>query len=331
MLKQRILTALVLLPLMLGMLFFANSGIWAIFASLIALLGLWEYGRLCHLTQIQQVRYLFSSIVLGLCLYFIKFSSLFLRFYLPRSDILRPLVITSVSIFTALVLIFWLLIVPLWLKHKWKLHPNLLAMAVGWLLILPFWLALIKFGPHSLPEWLGRWHDSTQDLTNRIILVMPLLIVMSIVWVADISAYFIGRAIGKHKLAPIISPNKSWEGAIGAVVCTSCYISILSIVFKQSAIFEYSAVFEYSVIHRLFDLKYSVLLTLTIILTIVSILGDLLESWLKRAAGVKDSSALLPGHGGILDRTDSLLAVLGVSLTLLYLTSLFMLWIRTQI
>ncbi|MDF7675240.1 phosphatidate cytidylyltransferase [Neisseriaceae bacterium ESL0693] len=286
MLKQRILTALVLLPLMLGMLFFASAPVWAVFTGIIALLGLWEYGRLCQLSKPQHICYLTISFIFGLWLYLFGFT------VVPDQLIYKPgFYLLILLMFLAVVVpVFWFLIVPLWLKNKWKLHPNLLGMAVGWLLILPFWLALVEFGP-------GPFY-TTVPVAKRLDLVSQLLIMMSIVWIADISAYFIGRAIGKHKLAPVISPNKSWEGAIGAMVCTSLYIGILSFVLKQPWL--YGMVFA----------------MLTLILTIVSILGDLLESWLKRAVGMKDSSALLPGHGGILDRIDSLLAVLGVGLAL---------------
>lgn len=276
MLKQRIITALVLLPLMLGMLFFANPIIWTLFTGIISLLALWEYGRLCHLNKNQHILYLSVTLLFGFCLYYFHLTNklIYLYFVVP---------------------IFWLIIVPCWLKNKWKIHPNLFSMAVGWLLILPFWLALIGFKPDS---------TSAETLTAKVMLGIPLLFLMSMVWIADISAYFIGRAIGKHKLAPVISPNKSWEGAIGAVLCVSVYTT---------------ACIFFVLDNNKSPVVYILGIGGSIILTSISILGDLLESWLKRAAGVKDSSALLPGHGGVLDRVDSLIAVLGFCYTVMIL------------
>lgn len=262
MLKQRILTALVLLPLMIGMLFLANSPVWAAFTGLIALLALWEYSRLCHMSVEQQVPYLAISCIVGVCLYVSKLIGW------PEFYVVIPL--------------FWFIVVPLWLKYKWTLRPNVLAMAVGWLLILPFWQALIWFRP-----------DTDHTFENQVSNALPLLLLMSMVWIADISAYFIGRAIGRHKLAPVISPNKSWEGAIGAVICVSVYAVAIGHKYMSK-------------------LPWWLILLIAIVITIVSILGDLLESWLKRAANIKDSSQLLPGHGGVLDRVDSLIAVLGI-------------------
>jgi len=119
---------------------------------------------------------------------------------------------------------------------------------------------------------------------------------LSLVWVADIGAYFSGKKFGKNKLAPAISPGKTKEGLIGAVIATSIYTLIASYYFDLGT--ERAAL----------------LVLLSIILTIISVSGDLYISFLKREAGLKDSGNILPGHGGILDRIDSVLAAMPVFL-----------------
>jgi phosphatidate cytidylyltransferase len=117
---------------------------------------------------------------------------------------------------------------------------------------------------------------------------LEVLLVLVLVWIADSAAYFVGRAWGRRKLAPSISPGKSWEGAVGGVIAAAAYAIICSYWMNQVMSF----------------------LAAAIVLALVSIIGDLFESAAKRQAGVKDSGTLLPGHGGILDRIDSATAVL---------------------
>jgi phosphatidate cytidylyltransferase len=139
-------------------------------------------------------------------------------------------------------------------------------------LLLPVWLALVQLrqaGP------------------------LTLLAIMSVVWLADIGAYFAGRSFGKHKLAPAISPGKTWEGAIGGAVAVLAYGLLLS-----------------SKLPPTLAGNLPLLLMVLVLLTAISILGDLFESLLKRQAGLKDSSNVLPGHGGVLDRIDSLTSTL---------------------
>jgi phosphatidate cytidylyltransferase len=130
-----------------------------------------------------------------------------------------------------------------------------------------------------------------------------LLSVMAIVWVADIGAYFAGKAFGKHKLAPKISPGKSWEGAIGGCIAV-LVLGALSVVFGGP---QFANTFAVRVEHAF---GWPVMLAILVLLVAFSIAGDLFESQLKRRAGMKDSSNLLPGHGGVLDRIDALIPVL---------------------
>jgi phosphatidate cytidylyltransferase len=130
-----------------------------------------------------------------------------------------------------------------------------------------------------------------------------LLSVMAIVWAADIFAYFSGKAFGKNKLAPSISPGKSWEGAIGGGIAV-LVIATLVIVFGGEALANTFPVRVQA------SLGWAVTYAILILIVAASIVGDLFESQLKRRAGMKDSSKLLPGHGGVLDRIDALVPVL---------------------
>lgn len=124
--------------------------------------------------------------------------------------------------------------------------------------------------------------------------LVALLYALFIVWLTDSGAYMIGRKLGRHKLAPHISPNKTWEGSVGGTVVATIVVSVFWYFFPFGG-------------HSL-----TTMVILTLIFSIVGQLGDLVESALKRYYGVKDSGKILPGHGGILDRFDSLLLVLPV-------------------
>jgi phosphatidate cytidylyltransferase len=130
-----------------------------------------------------------------------------------------------------------------------------------------------------------------------------LLSVMAIVWVADIGAYFAGKAFGKRKLAPSISPGKSWEGAIGGCIAVLALASI-SVAYGGPL---FADTFAARVQHAW---GWAPMLAILVVISAFSVIGDLFESQLKRRAGMKDSSNLLPGHGGVLDRIDALIPVL---------------------
>lgn len=138
-----------------------------------------------------------------------------------------------------------------------------------------------------------------------------LLSVMAIVWIADIGAYFSGKALGRHKLAPSISPGKSWEGAAGGWVLLIILGGIAALVPALSGTFPARMVSRWG---------WGGLIVILTMLAAASIVGDLFESQLKRRAGVKDSSNLLPGHGGVLDRIDALIPVLPIALMLDHLS-----------
>jgi phosphatidate cytidylyltransferase len=167
---------------------------------------------------------------------------------------------------------FWLLLVPVWFARRWSIGSNLFGYLVGTLVILPAWVAMSQLYLR------GPW---------------VLIGVMALVWIADIAAYFVGRAVGRHKLAPTISPGKTWEGAVGAVLGGLIYGAFQN---QMAGVFG--------------SLPWYVAALVLTALVAVSIIGDLFESMVKRQANVKDSSGLLPGHGGVLDRIDSLTAAL---------------------
>src|SRR5450830_86185 len=134
-----------------------------------------------------------------------------------------------------------------------------------------------------------------------------LLSEMALVWVADIGAYFSGKAFGKHKLAPSISPGKSWEGAFGG------WLAVLLIAGGSALVPQLQDTFAAQLLMRKGWLIAALLLSLV---SAASVVGDLFESMLKRRAGMKDSSNLLPGHGGVLDRIDALIPVLPLAVLL---------------
>lgn len=169
--------------------------------------------------------------------------------------------------------LFWLLLVPAWLSRGWPLPGPWAGALVGWLLLLPTYLALVQL---------------------RLEGAGIVLAVVGIGVVADSAAYFAGRAFGRHKLAPRISPGKTWEGALGAGLAITLYALLLA---------------QFWPVDRQAPTP-AVLIGALWLLFVLSVLGDLFESWIKRQAGVKDSGRLLPGHGGVLDRIDSLTAVL---------------------
>ncbi|SCK23938.1 phosphatidate cytidylyltransferase [Vogesella sp. LIG4] len=266
MLITRVITALLLLPIMLGAVFYLSAPLWAVFAWLVVGLALWEFSRMAALQGWPQRLYLACSTLLALGIHQLPAASFAL--------VSKGLLLLSLPV--------WLILAPMWLARRWALPRGAKAMLLGWLLMLPAWLGFIAWRPD---------HNAAS--------ATQLFAVMGLVWIADIAAYFAGKAFGKRKLAPAISPGKSWEGVAGAVLGVAVYVWMVT---------------------RLgwlqLDLPLPLLLPLALGLTAVSVVGDLLESWFKRSAGIKDSSKLLPGHGGVYDRIDSLIAVLSVSAAL---------------
>ena len=159
-----------------------------------------------------------------------------------------------------------------------------------------------------LPAWQGLVVIKRYPLGNELILA-----VMVLVWGADIGAYFSGRAFGKRKLAPAVSPGKSWEGVWGGMA--GVVVLALAWVWADASAQATVA----SLYSRLATRGWWLLLLGVVFMAAMSVLGDLVESLIKRSAGAKDSSRLLPGHGGVLDRVDALLPTLPIAMMLAFL------------
>jgi len=177
--------------------------------------------------------------------------------------------------------LFWIVLAPLWLARAWPIPGGLGGALLGWLLLVPTGYAAV----------------SLHNTSPRLLLACILLAV-----IADSAAYFSGRRYGRHKLAPSISPGKSWEGALGAALAVTVYALLVGVFALHENVGRSALLLGYA-----------------LILFVASILGDLFESHAKRQAGLKDSGNWLPGHGGVLDRIDSLTAVLPLALGFLLL------------
>jgi phosphatidate cytidylyltransferase len=269
-LLTRVVTAVVVLVILLGMVFFASATVWSLFVLAIALAACWEWSRMAGLSRGGQTVFLLLSGIVGGVLWLL---------YAQGSEALFMSAASTAFLFAA---VFWIVAAPLWLKRKAR--PAALACAIaGWLVVWPTWFAFIVLRDAS--PWL-------------------LLAIAALVWVADIAAYFAGRRFGRHKLAPEVSPGKTWEGVMGALVGVAVYGIVLCEIAEH-----YPTPFS-----RLFEPAWGLpAIGAMLVLTALSVVGDLFESWMKRGAGLKDSSALLPGHGGILDRIDALTSTLPVA------------------
>ncbi|GKW50754.1 phosphatidate cytidylyltransferase [Halomonas sp. NCCP-2165] len=253
MLKQRLITALILAPLVLLGLFGLDGGAFALFAGAIVLLGAWEWVNLAGYERP-------GARLLGVAGAAALMALLWL---VDATQATWPLWLAAAG---WLVNLYWVIHYPE-RQAQWQAPPRRLAMGL-WVL-LPTWVGFIALRDCGV-EWL--------------------LFVLLLVWTADSGAYFAGRAYGRRKLAPSVSPGKSWEGVLGGLAATT--LLALGFAFWLG----------------LAPGQLAQLILITWLVTAISVVGDLFESMLKRTRGIKDSSALLPGHGGVLDRIDSLTA-----------------------
>lgn len=264
MLIQRVLTALVLLPLLLALVWYAPPlGIYAAFTGIAAIVA-WEWSGLIRVGE----RLLPSA---PRAIYVVLTSALMvLLWWAPERARWLPWLLAAACV-------WWLLVPAVFRGFPENLQrraPPPLGMALlGWLLITSTMLALAQI--HAQPDG-----------------ALRLLYVLFLVFAADTGAFLAGRNLGKHKLAPAISPGKTVEGAIGGLLlCGAWALTAGMFVFKLQGSAQILS-----------------LLALSMVAAAASIVGDLAESMFKRHAGVKDSGAILPGHGGMLDRIDSVLA-----------------------
>jgi len=261
MLKERILSATVLL-FIFSVTFFSKNPTYFLFLIFI-LSGILFY-------ELEKILKLKS---LALIIYWILSFTPIIFFYLIISldinilDVQNQDLKNFLNIFSILIcvisLIFWLVLAPIDIKYK-KISSNVkFKIFYGYFLITPMVIA-----------------TSIVFIQNKTLLLIP----FTMIWVADICAYFIGKNFGKNKLAKSISPGKTIEGALGGLVCNIIYAYFLS---------------YYS------EVDFNVMFFFALIVTTLSIFGDIYESFLKRQANVKDSGSIIPGHGGLLDRLDS--------------------------
>ncbi|MBL8489621.1 MAG: phosphatidate cytidylyltransferase [Rhodocyclaceae bacterium] len=268
MLRTRVITALCLLAGFLVVLLVLPRPLSAGVFGLMACLAAWEWAGLMKIDSAGRV--MFAGVVAACCV----------AAYQQHLFAFPKLWVLSAG--------FWILVAPWWLTRRWSISGNdLLGYGIGWLLIVPTWAAMVDLHQRGPGYLFGA---------------------MAAVWVADIGAYFAGRAIGRRKLAPAISPGKTWEGAAGGAAGVLLYGAVAAAMFLPAGL------------RGIYSMSAGT--ALLVLLTALSIEGDLFESLIKRQAGVKDSSQLLPGHGGVLDRIDSQTSTLPlVALSLLLFIS----------
>jgi phosphatidate cytidylyltransferase len=265
MLKQRLFAALILIPTFLAALWFLPQWAWAALMGLIVLQGANEWARLGHFGAVARGLFLtLTAGVLGGCYFLLEHAE-----------------------FTAwwagwLSMVFWLILAPLWLGNHWHVARPFARALVGWVVLIPTWIAIVEI---------------------RLIGAGLVLFAMGLIWLADSAAYFSGQAWGRRKLAPTISPGKTWEGFFGAMVAVIILATVVAGVSPNALLGGYA-------------IKPWILAPAAAFVVAVSVLGDLFESQIKRLAGVKDSGSLIPGHGGVLDRIDSQTAALPLFLIL---------------
>lgn len=268
-LKQRIITGLILAPLVLCGVFLLEPIHFSWFFAFILAVAAWEWANLSSFTT-SVVRVTYALLIATL--------------------IFTIMPAISVTWVLTISLMWWIIATILVITYPdssklWR-HPWISAI-LGLIVLLPMWKALVFIREASfIPV----------DGVNSLLLILYMLL---LVWSADVGAYFAGKAWGKSKLAPKVSPGKSWAGAWGGVTAT-LILALLAAYFMGFTV-----------------LMTVQLLVITALTACVSIIGDLTESMFKRTRGIKDSSALLPGHGGVMDRIDSLLAAIPVFVFLL--------------
>jgi phosphatidate cytidylyltransferase len=267
----RVIAALLMAPVAVGSVLYLPTPMLAGLVAALMMLGLWEWALLSGLNaMLPRACYLLANALLMLALVWAAGPNV------PTLK-LFPLELASV------IGVVWWLFALLWLRNFGFAATDspgarALKLLAGSLSVIPAWSALC-------------WLHASQPLGPR-----WALFAVAIVWAADTGAYFVGVRFGKRKLAPRISPGKSWEGLYGGMAATLLF-----------------ALAARSMLHVSYA-SLPLLLLLTLITGLISVAGDLFESLLKRHAGIKDSSDLIPGHGGVLDRLDSLLAALPVFL-----------------
>jgi phosphatidate cytidylyltransferase len=273
MLRSRVLTAVVLLGGFLACVFLLPHAAFAALAGLLATLAAWEWARLASFGG--AARYAFAT---ACALVYVLLGSTLGAQHVDQ---------TASAALYGLATGFWLFVAPAWLAHGIRLESRLLAVAIGALVIIPAALALAGLRDYS---------------------PALLLASLTLVWIADSAAYFVGRRFGRRKLAPAISPGKTWEGVAGGLAASVAYAIILALAAPSGLPAAQGFAWVGYVL-------------IAVLLCGLGVVGDLFESAVKRRAGVKDSGSLLPGHGGVLDRIDSATSTLPAAALALFVYS----------
>ncbi|PTP54416.1 phosphatidate cytidylyltransferase [Vibrio splendidus] len=277
--KQRIITALILAPLVILGIFELSLPTFILSLAVISLLGFWEWTQFVE-SKSRYLALIPTVVVSAASFAFIPFDAFSLNYL-------------SSAHYTILTIgsIWWVIASGMAVTYPksmpaWK-DSSFLRHAFGVLTLLPFFWSVVILRANGID--VDPYHGA------KLVMFVCLL-----VWAADSGAYFSGKSFGKRKMAPAVSPNKTIEGLIGGIITAV----IIAWIFAD-----------------LFDIQFTSplhMIVITLVTVVISVLGDLVESMFKRVSGVKDSSNLIPGHGGILDRIDSLTAAFPV-FALLYL------------
>ncbi len=270
-LKQRVITAFAMLFILLFALFVLPLEGFTLFICILFLVGAWEWSNLSGIRS-KIARILFTLVTFGLAITLAWYSK-----WSQDMEALRSILLVGCA---------WWVFSLLWIQGFpssaiiWGSWP--IRAVMGWFVLIPAWLACIYLRAENNGAWL-------------------MLMVIFIIAAADIGAYFTGKSLGRTKLAPNVSPGKSWEGVFGGMIFAVFIGMIFNWVFGKD--------------------QWLILFLILIPTALISVIGDLLESMVKRHRGVKDSSQLLPGHGGVLDRIDGLVAAAPVFALALLMTS----------
>lgn len=262
MLLQRILTALLLIPLAMAIMLWPGTPVFAAIVAAAFLVGAWEWSRLSGMTQAS-----------ARITFLVALAAILAAAWWPREPRLWGML--------AAIGVLWWLVACAWLRNfAFAAAPTpenrRIKLLAGLFVMVPAWAGVVLIH-RALPY--GHWWT---------------FLALAIVWAADIGAYFAGRFFGKRKLAPQISPGKTWAGVYGAFVAAGAVVVAGGWMLG---------------IH---DLRLVGLVGLAAFTVAASIVGDLIESLMKRHAKMKDSGQIFPGHGGLLDRLDSVFAALPV-------------------
>ncbi|MCY4330241.1 MAG: phosphatidate cytidylyltransferase [Endozoicomonadaceae bacterium] len=253
-LKQRTIAAAIMIPLALIVIFLLSVNVFCLITGVILLVAAWEWANIADLSW-QPLR-IFYALITGALLFFSSKAE-------------------GYGFFLGTGFAWWILAVMFILSYpesKKAWQPKIVKLIIGWLVLIPAWQALVF-------------------IRTRENGAVALLCLFSIIWIADIAAYFFGNWFGRHKLLVQVSPGKTWQGAIAAAVIVAIGSAVVA---KIAGGFSWFYLVGISVA--------------SVVIVAFSIAGDLLESMFKRERGIKDSSNIIPGHGGLLDRIDSLTA-----------------------